>query len=64
MDIVDIDLAYKGETDAAIRFEDADGNTVWLPKSQITVDLPMRPTSGTVVSVAMPEWLAEEKDLL
>jgi hypothetical protein len=64
MDTVDIDLVYEGETDSAIRFTDDDDNTVWLPKSQIDVALPNNPRSGLVVSVAMPEWLAEEKGLI
>lgn len=63
-DIVDVDLVFMGETDSAMRFTDEDDNTIWLPKSQIEVALPNNARSGTVVSVAMPQWLAEEKELV
>jgi hypothetical protein len=61
-DIVDIQVVFLGETDAAIRVEDDEENIIWLPKSQVetTDDL----VSGSVITVAMPEWLAEEKGLI
>jgi hypothetical protein len=61
-DIVDIQVVFLGETDAAIRVEDDEENIIWLPKSQVetTDDL----VSGSVITVAMPEWLAEEKGLV
>lgn len=49
------------ETDKAYRFYD--GNvTVWLPKSVVEWDASDRnPNSGTMT---MPEWLAQEKELI
>jgi hypothetical protein len=54
--LVDIAGEVQGETDKAYRF--FDGNrTVWLPKSQVEWD----ETDGTM---AMPEWLAKDKELI
>ncbi len=61
-DIVDVQVVFLGETDAAMRVEDAEDNIIWLPKSQVeTTD---DRVSGNVITVAMPEWLAEEKGLV
>ena len=55
-DIIDIAGEIRAETDKAIQFFDGD-RTVWLPRSQIEIDA----IDGTV---AMPEWLAEDKGLI
>lgn len=58
MRLVDIDdLTLEGETEKAFRTKDSDGETVWLPKSQVEYDQ----DSGTFT---MPEWLALEKGLI
>lgn len=55
-DLVDIAGEIQGESDKAFRFFDGD-RTVWLPKSQVEWD----PDTKTM---AMPEWLATEKELI
>ena len=55
-DLVDIAGEIKGETPAAFRFYDG-ARTVWLPKSQVE----WNPDDKTM---AMPEWLATEKELI
>lgn len=60
-ELVDVELMLMGETAQAIRVEDADENTVWLPKSQIEIE---RRPNDRVITVTMPQWLAEEKGLV
>ena len=55
-DLVDIAGEVHGETAAAFRFFDGE-RTVWLPKSQCEWDASDR-------TMAMPEWLAKEKELI
>ncbi len=55
-ELVDIAGEIKGETALAYRFFDG-SRTVWLPKSQVEWDA----DNGTM---AMPEWLALEKELI
>jgi hypothetical protein len=55
-DLVDIAGEVQGETEKAYRFHDGE-RTVWLPKSQVEWD----PGDRTM---AMPEWLALEKELI
>jgi len=55
-DLVDIAGEIRGETDAAYRFFDG-ARTVWLPKSQVEWDADDK-------TMAMPEWLATEKELI
>jgi hypothetical protein len=55
-DLVDISGEIHGETDNAYRFHDG-LRIVWLPKSQCEWDEDDK-------TMAMPEWLAKEKDLI
>ena len=55
-DLVDIAGEVRGETDAALRFFDGE-RTVWLPKSQCEWD-------ASDKTMAMPEWLAKERELI
>lgn len=55
-DLVDIAGEIQGETDKAYRFHDG-MRTVWLPKSQCEWD------AGDN-TMAMPEWLAKDKELI
>lgn len=55
-DLVDIAGEIQGETVAAYRFSDG-VHTVWLPKSQCEWDAGDK-------TMAMPEWLAKEKELV
>lgn len=55
-DIVDISGSVQGETERAYRFTDGT-TTVWLPKSQCE-------WYEDENRMAMPEWLAREKELI
>jgi hypothetical protein len=55
-DLVDIAGEIQGETPSAFRFFDGT-RTVWLPKSQVEWDADDN-------TMAMPEWLAREKELI
>jgi hypothetical protein len=55
-DIIDIAGEIHGETDKAYRFHDG-VRTVWLPKNQCEWDADNK-------TMAMPEWLAQEKELI
>ncbi|WP_439814009.1 hypothetical protein [Zavarzinia sp. CC-PAN008] len=55
-DLVDIAGKIERETDRAWRFNDGT-RTVWLPKSQVEWDPDAR-------TMAMPEWLARDKELI
>lgn len=55
-DLVDIAGEIRGETDSAYRFFDGT-RAVWLPKSQVEWDADDK-------TMAMPEWLAKEKELI
>lgn len=55
-DLIDVAGEIQGETHAAYRFFDG-ARTVWLPKSQVEWD-------GDDKTMAMPEWLAKEKELI
>jgi hypothetical protein len=49
----------KGETEKAILFDDGN-KKVWLPKSQIE-DITL---DGDACIITIPEWLAQEKELI
>lgn len=55
-DLVDMAGEIQGETDKAYRFYDGD-RTVWLPKSLCEWDVDDK-------TMAMPEWLAKDKELI
>jgi hypothetical protein len=55
-DLVYIAGEIQGETDRAYRFHDGI-STVWLPKSQCEWDADDK-------TMAIPEWLAMEKELI
>jgi len=55
-ELIDIAGEIRGETDAAYRFHDG-ARTVWLPKSQCHWDEDDK-------TMAMPTWLATEKELI
>jgi len=53
--LVDVAGEIRRETDKAILFFDG-VRSVWLPRSQIEV--------GDDGTIAMPEWMAKEKELI
>lgn len=62
-DLADYDLLYITETEKAIavrRSEDHD--MFWLPKSQIEYE-PKEYKRYQVITITIPEWLAEKQDL-
>lgn len=56
-DLIDIACEIKRETEKAYAISDDGENIIWVPKSQVEFD----EDQGTM---AMPEWLAEEKGLI
>ena len=55
-DLCDLPGEIRGETDLAYRFFDGDA-VAWLPKSQCEWDADAK-------TMTLPQWLAEEKDLV
>jgi hypothetical protein len=62
-DLVDLSLAIEGETEKAVRVRNLKDQPVWLPKSQVEVE-EEEARSGRFAIVTMPQWLAEEKELV
>lgn len=58
---IEIAVEVRHQTDLAMRVFDG-RHEVWLPKSMIS-DWCEEP-DGTITSVFIPEWLAEEKELI
>jgi len=57
---IEIIVSIERETEAAYLVDDGD-RTVWVPKSQVTLDPHQK--SG-FHSMFIPEWLAIEKELI
>lgn len=59
---VELELLWKGQTEAAYLVEDEDEKDVWLPKSRVELE------TGSEINEAccflIPEWLAIEKGLV
>lgn len=65
-DLVDLSGIKLNETEKAVRVRfygtpGEDYRDVWLPKSQIEEE-PMQTKNGVLIT--MPQWLAEEKELV
>lgn len=58
--IIDLTVELRRETEKAVLVTDG-GDAVWLPRSQIEIDLT---DDGKAHVVTLPEWLASEKGLL
>lgn len=62
-EFIDVDdLTFVRSTVAAILVQGPDGSEIWLP--QIQIDWPEDADSGDIITVSMPEWLAEAKGLI
>lgn len=59
-DIIEISCQKKHETEKAILVVNLKNKEVWLPKSQIEIDS----DKAGCVELQLPEWLAEEKELI
>jgi len=59
-------FVFYAETDKAIGVREEgdseDSDMIWLPKSQIEYD--DNCSEGDLIDVDIPEWLAEDKDLI
>jgi len=59
--ILDIDGAIEAETAGGVLFHTGDkSEAVWLPRSQIEIE---ETGIGGIVTVSLPEWLADDKGL-
>lgn len=57
---VDVELFLKDETEKAVRVAlDEAADPVWLPRSLIEIS-----GEGRIVTVTMPQWLAEKEGLV
>lgn len=61
-DIIDLDVFVIKRTEAAVLVRNADGHKAWLPLSEIEIEPPKAASRVHVVS--LPQWLAEEKELV
>jgi RNase P/RNase MRP subunit p29 len=61
-DLIEISGEILYETDLAILLYDGETES-WIPKSQIEIE-PKFFELGDMVVVTMPEWLAEDKELI
>lgn len=59
-DLIDIDVVLVHKTDKAWLIRDADGNDIWIAKSQAELD---QSKPGKWV-LTLPQWLAEQKELI
>lgn len=59
-DIVDISCKIKHETEKAILVTNLKNKDIWIPKSQIEIDS----NSRGIINFQIPEWLAEDKELI
>jgi hypothetical protein len=60
--LTEIEVQIQHETGMAVLVKNADGRKAWLPLSQVEVR-PCENGSGLNV-IELPEWLAEEKELV
>lgn len=61
--VADYDLMYINQTDKGLHVRRSkDDESFWLPKSQIEFD-DRNYRRHEIVSVAIPDWLAEKHDL-
>ena len=60
-DMVEISGELIHETDEAILIDDGN-RRVWLPRSQIEMD--GTAFAGYNIKISVPEWLAQEKELI
>jgi hypothetical protein len=61
-DVIDLEGKIERETPFAVLFHTGDKDTaVWLPHSQIKVD---DTGPGDVITITIPEWLAEREGLI
>jgi len=57
----EFEVEFKHETDLAVLVV-YQGDEIWLPKSQIEGLIPAE--EGDEIKISIPEWIAEEKEML
>ena len=60
-DLVDVTVIVRHETAAAILVDHGGDKPVWLPRSQVEI---APNTDGKTHTVTLPQWLAEEKEMV
>ena len=60
---LDFDLEYITETEDALCVLGDNSEDVWLPKSQVEYNVKSY-KKGDAILVHIPEWLAEDKELM
>lgn len=64
-DPVELEVSVLRETEKAILVRTDEGKEAWIPKSQILVErTDVSPDPGEVGTLAIPQWLAEEKGIV
>ena len=62
---IELEFIYQTQTDRAVCVrEDEDGEDVWLPLSQVSLDELTEPDRGDAITIVGPQWLFEAKGLL
>lgn len=61
-ELVDLQGEFQHETDKAILILISD-NKIWFPKSQMTYD-DKQYDKGDLIKFSIPEWLANEKEVI
>lgn len=59
--IIDLSCLKKHMTQKAILVENLKQKDVWIPLSQIEID---HEREDGIIDIQIPEWLAEEKELI
>lgn len=65
-DLVDLLLFEHHRTGAAVLVSDTgmEKDAIWLPLSQVEIEATPSHSGGREVTVTMPQWLAEQKELV
>jgi hypothetical protein len=62
-DIIEISCQRRHETSLAVLVVNLKNKEIWLPKSQVEIEEELN-TAEDIILIQIPEWLAEEKELI
>jgi hypothetical protein len=62
-DIIEISCQRIHETSLAVLVVNLKNKEIWLPKSQVEIEEELN-TAEDIILIQIPEWLAEEKELI
>lgn len=63
--LTDVTVIFIHETEKAIGVQETeDGKTIWLPKSQVEYEEAGTIHGRRLVTITLPEYLAQEKELI